>query len=411
MTRRDDAKAARAAAPTDGAASAADGAACPADAAVDPSVAAAAPAAGAAGAANDAISLANRADGKSVGNVCLVERQTGAEEPAAPMNDVAIPSASSARRASPLAGASSAPAKRPAPPAGAPSARAKRPSPPADHVARATSEAIQTLIANRLARAGLDESDAKDMKQEISLALVMMADPPADDEGCAKAAHDITSKKVAGFRRKGYRRGKYDVGPTDQADAHASDDAREQASGEHAQRLATVREAIADGTITDRDAKILALKHEGRTDAEVAEELGIARQTVSNRVATVRKVMRDKWSKRVAAGALALFAALVVVFVLKRRDEEARNRLPPAPAPVPSAAPQIPVALQAAELRRGALEDCASARWARCSERLEAARKLDPAGEVQPMVRALRHVLEDNARGDRHSDAKVVPRP
>jgi len=404
MTRRDDAKAARAAAPADGATSPADGAACPADGAVDATVAAVAPAVQAAGAANDAISLANRADEKSVGNVCLVERQTGAEEPAAPMNVVAIAPCPSARRASP-------PADAPPPPADPPSAPAERPSPPADHVARVTSKAIQSLIALRLTRAGLNEADAEELKQEITVALVTMADPPTDDESCAKAAHDITSKQVAGFRRKGYRRGKYNVGPTDQADCHATDDAREQASGEHAQRLATVREAMADGTITDRDAKILALKHEGRTDAEVAEELGIAKQTVSNRVATVRKVMRDRWSKRVAAGALALFAALVIVFVLKRRDEEARNRLPPAPAPVPSAAPQIPVALQAAELRRGALEDCANARWARCSERLEAARKLDPAGEVQPMVRALRHVLEDNARGDRHSDAKVVPRP
>jgi len=393
MTRRDDAKAARAAAPTDAATS-------PADGAVGPSVAAMAPAVGAAGAANAAISLANRTDEKSVGNVCLVERQTGAEEPAAPMNVVAIAPSASATRPSPVDDVPSAPA-------GAPSAPAKRPSPPPDHVARVTSKAIQSLIARRLKRAGLNEADAEELKQEITVALVTMADPPTDMEGCAKAANDITSKQAAGFRRTSYRRGQYNVGPTDQADGHASDDAREQASGAHAQRLSTVREAMADGSLSARDQRMLALKREGHTDAEIAAELGVAKQTVSNRVVAVRRMMRDRLARRIAAGAVVLFAALLVVFLLKRRDEEARNRLPhPPPAPVPTAAPEIPVAVRAQELRREALEACVARDWDTCSNRLDAADRLDPAGQYQPLERGLRHVLEDRSRPRRMLDAK-----
>ena len=174
----------------------------------------------------------------------------------------------------------------------------------------------------------LFRSDAEELKQEISVALLTMADPPADDEGCAKAANDITSKKVAGFRRKGSRRGQYNVGPTAEADDHASEDARHQASGAHAQRLSTVREAMADGSLSDRDQRMLALKREGHTDAEIAAELGVAKQTVSNRVVAVRRMMRDRLAKRFAAGAVVLFAAVLFVFFLKHRDEEAHNRLP-----------------------------------------------------------------------------------
>jgi len=279
-------------------------------------------------------------------------------------------------------------------------AAANRPPPSPDHVARVLSEPIQKLIAKRLKRAGIPEGDREDFTQNVTMALLYMANPPTDGVGCSKAAHDITGKKVNGARRQAFKRGRYNAGPTDRADDHATDEAREQATGERAQRLATVREGLTDGSLSARDAEMLALKGEGKTDAEIGRALNLSQQTVSNRVASARKKMRDKWSKRVAAGMVALMVVVLCIFAIKRRNDEAHNRVPPTPAPtVPHLEPEIPVTLNGpAELRRTAQKACDDQAWDLCANQLDQAAKLDPGGDLDPAVRTLRHAIEDRPR-------------
>jgi DNA-directed RNA polymerase specialized sigma24 family protein len=331
---------------------------------------------------------------ESAGKDPAVERQTAAEEPTAPMND----STNAAAPAAPAA---------PVVPAVAP-----RPAPPPEHVARVLSAVVQKLIERRIARAGIPEQDRGDYQQVVTAALLYMADPPEDDEGCAKAAHAITARKIAGERRQAFRRGEVNVGPTDQEDSHPSEDGRDLANGQHAQRVATLREAMNDGTLTERDQQILAMKREGLKDAEIAAKVGLKTQTVSNRIATLRKEMRQKWQTRVTKIASLAFVVLVVVLTWGKREEIAHFlRLVPAPTPAPAPTrpgpePSIPVALQAAKLRREAAEACGLKEWEACSDDLEAAAKLDPAGETQPQVRDLRHAVEDNIRFERPASAK-----
>jgi DNA-binding CsgD family transcriptional regulator len=238
------------------------------------------------------------------------------------------------------------------------------------------------------------------------------AESPADLDGCSRAAQDITFKKVAGVRRRGFKRGEVLVGLTDEADQHAARDARELVNGHHAQRLATVREAKADGTLTPRDEQMLALKQEGHTDAQIAEKLGVAQQTVSNRIAMARKKIRQRWEARAAKLAALALTILLAVLAYRHREEVARFFHAPAPAPVPThtvptVEPSIPVSvLQAAEHRSQAAEACRSGDYAACSDHLEAAARLDPAGENQPTVRELRHLVEDNIRPEREFGAK-----
>jgi DNA-binding CsgD family transcriptional regulator len=289
----------------------------------------------------------------------------------------------------------------------------ERSPPPPEHVARVLSADVQAIIEKRLVRAGIPEQEREDFQQEVTKDLLYMADPPGDLEGCSKAAHDITRKKVAGARRQAYRRGETNVGPTDQADNHAQQDARELANGHHAQKIAVVQEAMSDGTMSERDAQMLAMKREGHTDAQIAAKIGIAPQTVSNRIATVRKKVREKWQVRMTQLAALSLAVVVAILVWRRREEIAsffRGPTPgPAPAPTqtapPAPEPSIPVA-RAAELRRQAAEACEQRDYKTCSDRLEEAAKLDPAGDKEPSVRELRHQVEDNVRFERPNEAK-----
>ncbi len=161
---------------------------------------------------------------ETVGKDPAPGRQTGAEEPTAPMS---MPPAASDPSAT----------STPNPPP------AQRPAPPPDYVKRVYSPKLQEHITQRLVRAGIPEQDREDLLQNINKGLLFMGNPPDDNEGCAKAANDITSKTIAGRHRQKARRADTDAGLTDQADEHVTQDARELANGHHAQRLATVDEA------------------------------------------------------------------------------------------------------------------------------------------------------------------------
>jgi RNA polymerase sigma factor (sigma-70 family) len=334
-------------------------------------------------------------DEEKVGKVFDGERQSGSEEPNAPMT---TPSATAPSPAS----AAPSPA----------SAAAKPPPPPPEHVSRVLSADVQKIISKRLVVLGIPEQDREDFQQIACESLLFMANPPGDLDGCKKAAQTITFNKVTDARRHGYRSRKVIVGPTGEADLHAMESARDQVNGHHAQRLATVREAKEDGTLTARDQQMLALTHEGHTHAEIAQQLGVAQQTVSNRIAMVRKKIRELWEKRRAELAALALTIVIAVLVYRNREEVAHFFRAPAPAPVPThtvptVEPSIPVSvLQAAEHRSQAAEACRSGDYVTCSDHLEAAARLDPAGETQPTVRELRHLVEDNIRPGREFGAK-----
>jgi urease accessory protein UreF len=157
---------------------------------------------------------------------------------------------------------------------------------------------------------------------------------------------------------------------------------------------------------------MLALKQEGHTDAQIAERLGVRPQTVSNRITMARKKIRELWEKRRAELAALALTIVIAVLLYRNREEVAHFFRAPAPAPVPThtmptVEPSIPVAvLQAAELRHEAAKACAGYDYATCSDRLEAASRLDPGGDSEPTARALRHQVENNLRPGRETGAK-----
>jgi len=61
---------------------------------------------------------------------------------------------------------------------------------------------------------------------------------------------------------------------------------------------------------------------------------------------------------------------------------------------------------RAAQLRREAAEACAEALWGRCEDKLDEARALDPAGDSDPVVGALRRLAQERMWPDASPEGK-----
>jgi hypothetical protein len=105
------------------------------------------------------------------------------------------------------------------------------------------------------------------------------------------------------------------------------------------------------------------------------------------------------------AFAIVAAAGLLVVLLWKRAEVVAL--LSPAPAPIvpdrageqaPPRGPTPAELAQARALRAEAIGDCNDQFWAACEDRLDRARKLDPAGETSPDVQAARKSLGEAKR-------------
>jgi len=108
----------------------------------------------------------------------------------------------------------------------------------------------------------------------------------------------------------------------------------------------------------------------------IAETEHVPAPRVRQRVSRLRRHLKTHWKKEVAL--LAALGVLVTALVLGlgRKPQEA-----------PIANEDV---ARAAELRKQALERCAAGAWDPCLEKLDAAKRLDPAGDARPDVRSAR---------------------
>jgi hypothetical protein len=95
---------------------------------------------------------------------------------------------------------------------------------------------------------------------------------------------------------------------------------------------------------------------------------------------------RPKRSRRLIVLVAAALGALVLIMVMKRSEDNAatgqRGRE------------------RAENLRDIAMKECAEARWSSCKDWLDAARRLDSAGEAEPRVVEARRAIAQAPRAD-----------
>ena len=132
----------------------------------------------------------------------------------------------------------------------------------------------------------------------------------------------------------------------------------------------------------------MAREGEGEKLASIAAEAKVAPTQVRQRVSRMRRWMKERWLAELATAAAVLLLALVLWHWLRRpttspeniRPDEVASTKPPEPTPLE----------RARALRAEAEQACQRSEWQPCLERLDEARRLDPAGDSSPEVTGLR---------------------
>jgi DNA-directed RNA polymerase specialized sigma24 family protein len=281
------------------------------------------------------------------------------------------------------------------------SARASKPTIDPGHAEHVTSPDVQRAIASQLQACGVAPKNVPDAAQDVTLELLVKRNPPADMAGCLALARHIARQRAIDHLRKNKRRGKYDVGLTDTPDDHtAADHASPELTDplDRKKQLELIEEKRADGSISEKAARILELDAQGLSAVEVGKEVNLAPQTVRNTLSAVKRELRVAWAKRVGSVLGALCALWLIVWAARPREDQVASPPPPEPSTsVQSAEPQGTQEAQrrGAELRERAIEACKRAAFDACRRDLDDARTLDPAGEAAPRVQAARRAIRD----------------
>ncbi len=272
------------------------------------------------------------------------------------------------------------------------------------HFARVASPEIRAAIRTRLKDRHVPSQELEAKISDVLTALLEMQKVPPTDERCLGAALDIAEKVAAMDVRKIVRARKVTEPLVGDADEHMGDEGAlpvAPASFVHEEKHRVVEAALADGTVDARAAKMMKLEAKGLSHAQIGKKLGVAPQTVANTLSKARRDVRAAWTARAAKlGLLAVLAALASVG-LYRRDEIAAwlhpdtirpddsSILPPAPPAPPRPDPR------ALALREQARKACAAYDSIGCEIALDEAKKLDPAGDDTPEVKAMREVIKN----------------
>jgi hypothetical protein len=146
---------------------------------------------------------------------------------------------------------------------------------------------------------------------------------------------------------------------------------------DEAERVASLSEAELDRELQEKGFDPKALRERG---AALAEKLRAASAAPPAAQAPAKRTLpaRARWAALAAATMAALGAAVAI---------------PTAVTVVGKGRPE-----HALELRRDALAACQEARWLECRQGLDAARKLDPASEDLPEVKAAREKIAAELR-------------
>jgi DNA-directed RNA polymerase specialized sigma24 family protein len=114
---------------------------------------------------------------------------------------------------------------------------------------------------------------------------------------------------------------------------------------------------------------------EGEKLESIAQTERVPAPRVRQRVSRLRRHLKSHWQKEVTL--LATLGVLITIALLFVRNRD----------PEPIANDDVPRGI---EIRKQGLEKCAAGEWKDCLDKLDAAKRLDPAGDAQPAVNAAR---------------------
>jgi DNA-directed RNA polymerase specialized sigma24 family protein len=257
---------------------------------------------------------------------------------------------------------------------------------------------------DRAIRGRVPEDAVADVAQEALMAAYYAPNLPSDQPGRLKFCAGCARRQAKSYRRKVGRQ------PPTVADEKETE---------------LVAQAVAADTVAEREvlAKLveqvpkkhlltfqwIAREAMGEKLSDMAKEAGIDPDVAYKRVHTLRANLRI-WG--IAVGAIAMLAfALSGVFLLLRPKEDMATHDATPIASVEPLRPAAPVQLRerdavglAREVRSQAFKACMNNQWQECTDQLDGARDLDPAGDGDRVVQAAR---TDAANGIKHQNDKI----
>jgi DNA-directed RNA polymerase specialized sigma24 family protein len=253
---------------------------------------------------------------------------------------------------------------------------------------------VIAAINRVLPKYGVREQDLEDGRQEVfRRALAAKGERPTTQDGTMAFCIVLAHRLGVSLLRKNKKRAEAGyVGPTDLEDeAVAVFEARWDVLDQK-KLLAELARSV-PGHVLEKFEDIAA----GTAQTEIAARLGVSHKKVRSDVEKGRTRFRYAIA---AAGLGTLLAAgaawLVYVRVNLTPNEEAQPT--PSTAPTQVLAQEDPAVTkkkEAARLRQQAAGSCQSQKWLACGEALDRAYALDPAGESDPAVVALRETVDD----------------
>ena len=134
---------------------------------------------------------------------------------------------------------------------------------------------------------------------------------------------------------------------------------------------------------------------EGEKLESIAESEHLPAPRVRQRVSRLRRHFKENWKREVAMlAALGVLITAAIALWLHEKDK---------PENIAHDPKFLPLDPKAEELRKDGLDLCAKSQWKQCVEKLDDAKRLDPAGDTRPEVK--------KAREDAANAKDISPEP
>ena len=234
----------------------------------------------------------------------------------------------------------------------------------------------------RFVRSRAPAAEVEDIVQSTLTDALASPNAPTEPEELRRWIHGIARNKVVDFHRRAGREVMRD--PT--ATAPADEPVAESAPHSARELLHWAENELPDGAEAKSTLEWMLREGDGEKLEHIAEEANLPAPRVRQRVSRMRRHLRARWAAAVAAALLLALVGVVLYRMAEPKPDDIAREVIPEKPPVE----------RAAELRREAFEHCDGQAWQRCLDVLDAAKRIDPAGDAAKRVQDARRAA---ARG------------